>query len=301
MSETREGNREHTRGGAGEAPSRPVLRYHGGKWRLASWLLSFFPAHRCYVEPFGGGASVLLRKARSEAEVYNDLDEEVVNLFRVLRSPANAERLIGMLALTPFARAEFEGSYEATEDDVERARRLVVRSYMGFGSSVFAKHATGFRDYSKAHRRRRYPAADWANYPDCLRLCIERFAAVIVDRRDALEVIARHDSPDTLFYVDPPYVLSTRGSARGVRQKYAVELTDDDHRALAGVLHGLRGSVVLSGHPSPLYDDLFAGWERHQRAHMADGANPRTEVVWLNPACVTARRRETEPLLGGVA
>lgn len=278
------------------APTRPVLRYHGGKWRLARWILSFFPDHRCYVEPFGGGASVLLRKRRSETEVYNDLDEEVVNLFRVLRDPPAASRLVEMCRLTPFSRVEFERSYEPTEDDVERARRLVVRSFMGFGSSVLAKHATGFRDYSKAHERRRYPAGDWTNYPDCLRLCVERMAAVIVDARDACEVIPRHDSLRTLYYVDPPYVLSTRGSARGVRQKYAVELTDDDHRRLACVLHDVRGYVVLSGHPSPLYDALYTGWERHERPHMADGAEPRTEVVWLNAACSRALAAERSQL-----
>jgi DNA adenine methylase len=270
------------------ALTRPALRWHGGKWRLAPWILSHFPAHRCYVEPYGGGASVLLRKAPSDAEVYNDLDGDVVTLFRVLRDAAQSDRLVRLLRLTPFARAEFEGAYEPTEDPVERARRLVVRSYMGFGSSALATHATGFRDYSKSHQRRRYPAGDWANYPACLTAVVERFRAVIVDDRDALEVIARHDSPDTLFYVDPPYVLSTRGSARGVRQKYSHEMTDDDHRQLAGVLHGLRGPVVLSAHPSPLYTDLYAGWSSVSRGHMADGAKPRVEVLWLNPACSRA-------------
>ena len=99
-----------------------------------------------------------------------------------------------------------------------------------------------------------------------------------------------------LMTVDPPYVLSTRGSARGVRQKYAVELTDDDHRRLACVLHDVRGYVVLSGHPSPLYDALYTGWERHERPHMADGAEPRTEVVWLNAACSRALAAERSQL-----
>jgi len=267
------------------APTRPALRYHGGKWRLAPWLMSFFPTHRCYAEPFAGAASVLLRKPRSEREVFNDLDDEVVNLFRVLRDRTLGERLVAQLRLTPFARAEFELSYDRTDEPVERARRLVVRSWMGFGSSVLATHATGFRDYSKAHRRSRYPAADWANYPDCLRDVVERFASVIVDSRDALEVIPRHDSEDTLFYVDPPYVLATRGSARGVRQKYHREMTDDDHGALAEVLRAVQGYVVLSGYPSALYESLYPDWRRFERPHMADGANPRTEVVWLNPSC----------------
>ena len=84
---------------------RPLLRYHGGKWLLAPWIISHFPAHRVYVEPFGGAASVLIRKERSYAEVYNDLDSEVVNLFRVLR--AQPDDLVHAIELTPFARDEF--------------------------------------------------------------------------------------------------------------------------------------------------------------------------------------------------
>lgn len=269
------------------APTRPVLRYHGGKWRLALWIVAHFPAHRCYVEPFGGGASVLLRKPRAEREVYNDLDEDVVTLFRVLRDAAGAERLIQQLKLTPFARTEFEDAYEPTTDDVERARRLIVRSYQGFGSSVFANHATGFRDYTREHKRSRYPAQDWANYPDALRAAVERFAAVVVDRRDAIEVIQRHDSPGTLFYVDPPYVLSTRASVKGVRQKYAYELDDEYHAKLAGALKACAGMVVLSGYRCDLYERLYPDWQRTDKAAMADGANARTESLWVNPA-VTA-------------
>lgn len=106
------------------------------------------------------------------------------------------------------------------------------------------------------------------------------------------QVALTTDAADTLFYVDPPYPLSTRGNARGVRQKYACELTDDDHRRLAGVLHDLQGMVVLSGYPCALYDkELFAGWQRHERQAMADGGRTRTEVVWLNPACSAALER----------
>src|SRR3990167_11343170 len=104
-------------------PTRPVMRYHGGKWRLAPWVIEHFPEHRVYTEAFGGGASVLMRKPRSYAEVYNDLDGEIVNVFRVLRDPSQARELERLLRLTPFARSEFETSYITDGDPLEQARR----------------------------------------------------------------------------------------------------------------------------------------------------------------------------------
>src|SRR5690606_37285917 len=112
--------------------NRPVLRYHGGKWNLAPWSISHFPKHRIYVEPFGGAASVLLRKPRTDSEVYNDLYGEVVNLFRVLRNPTQARELIRIVTLTPYSRQEFEDAYIADGDPIEQARRTLVRAYLGF-------------------------------------------------------------------------------------------------------------------------------------------------------------------------
>ncbi|MFN3303140.1 MAG: DNA adenine methylase [Roseateles sp.] len=271
------------------AVKRPVLRYHGGKFKLAPWICSFFPPHHIYVEPFGGAASVLMHKPRAHCEVYNDLNHEIVNVFRVLRDPAQAAQLARLIHLTPFSRAEFDLSYEPTDDTIEQARRTVCRSFMGFGSgAAFSKHATGFRTGVRGDRTAS-AASDLLTWPNEVPAFVERLRGVTIEQRDALYLMARSDGPTTLFYVDPPYPHSTRGSARGVRQKYARELTDDDHRALAGVLNDLQGMVVLSGYPCDLYDnELFSGWARYERRALADGARARTEVVWLNPACSAA-------------
>lgn len=257
-------------------PTRPVLRWHGGKWNLAPWIISHFPKHRVYVEPFGGAGSVLMRKPRCYAEIWNDLDDHVVNLFQVLRSP-RAHELVAALRLTPFASAEFRTAYETADDPVERARRLVIRSFMGFGSNGHNR-STGFR--SNSNRSGTTPAHDWINYPDSLRVVIERLAGVVILNRDAADVMAGHDSEETLHYVDPPYVFDTRAD---LAKDYAHELTDSDHRDLLDFLKTLAGMVIVSGYPSTIYDDALPGWQRVEREALADGARKRTEVLWINP------------------
>lgn len=286
-----------------EAPTRPALRYHGGKWRLAPWIIEHFPPHRVYVEAFGGAASVLLRKPRAYAEVYNDLWDEVVALFRVLRDPATAAELERRLRLTPFARREFERAYVAPEEDIARgvggaaardiemSRKLIIRSYMGFGSDGHnAAVKTGFRAVS--HRSGTAPARDWAHFPDQIAALTARLQGVVIENRDAAAAMRQHDGPDTLHYVDPPYMPDTRSdkSRRGKLRYHAYthEMDAGDHNALARVLRRLQGMVVLSGYPHPDYDIWFEDWWRVEREAMADGARARTEVLWLNPAAADA-------------
>lgn len=271
-------------------PSRPVVRYHGGKWLLADWILGHFPAHRVYVEPFGGGGSVLIQKERSYAEVYNDLDDEIVNLFRVLREPSTAAQLEAAVRLTPFARAEFNAAYELSDDPIERARRSVVKAFMGFGSAAINRdHRTGFR--ANSNRSGTTPARDWINWPDRIPEFVERLRGVVIEHKDAALVIGQHDTPETLFYCDPPYPFSTRSLPRGASQPfcYRHEMTDEQHIALAETLRAVQGMVVLSGYPCEMYDaDLYADWTRIERKAFADGASERTEVLWLNNACSRA-------------
>lgn len=257
-----------------QAVTRPVLRWHGGKWVLAPWIIDHFPDHRVYVEPFGGAASVLMRKPRSYAEVYNDIDDEVVNLFQVLRSD-RASDLVEKIRLTPFAADEFFAAYDKHEDAVERARRTVVRAFMGFGSNGVHRK-TGFR--SNTNKAGTTPARDWVNYPESLAATVDRLRGVVFLNRDAKEVMATHDGTETLHYVDPPYMAETRD--RG--SDYAHELTDEDHADLLAFLKTLEGRVVLSGYATATYDEALADWRRVERKSLADGARERTEVLWMN-------------------
>ncbi len=271
--------------------TRPVLRYHGGKWKLAPWIISNFPPHRCYVEPFGGAASVLMRKPRSYAEVYNDQWGIVVNVFRVLRDPEQARRLEELLRLTPFAREEFEQAgdveIESLTDPIERARLTIFRSFAGFGSAATnAAHATGFR--ANSNRSGTTPAHDWMNYPNNIAAFTTRLQGVVIENRPAIEVMRQHDTPETLHYVDPPYPHSTRNIKRG-NSYYAHEMTDEQHAELAAYLHQVKGKVLVSGYRCEMYDDLFAGWTRLDYSTHADGAKDRIESLWLSPNIQTMR------------
>lgn len=283
-----------------KAPTRPILGYHGGKWKLAPWIISHFPEHRTYVEPFGGAASVLLQKPRCFGEVYNDLDGEVVNVFRVLQKPGTAAQLRRRLHLTPFSRAEFERSYRFSADPVERAARLIIRSFQGFGSDTATReHITGFRmavsrDGFAGQRQKdsggQTPAVDWAKWPDQVPAFIERLRGVVLEKRPALKVIDAFDRPEVMFYLDPPYVTSTRrrvGKGRG----YRFEMTDVDHEEFAERARAIKGYVVLSAYRSELYDRLFHDWVRLDRHHVAQEAVRTIEAVYLNPACADAQRQ----------
>lgn len=262
-------------------PHRPILRWHGGKWKLAPWLLSHFPMHEVYVEPFGGAASVLLRKPRVKTEVYNDLDAELHNLFTLLRNPASAAELARQCELTPFSRTEYDLSYQETTDSIERARRLIIRSFFGFGSKACTTNTkTGFRCLRYGENS---PAVDWECYPAALATVASRMRGVVIETAPALEVIRRFDRRTTLFYLDPPYTHDTRNMHLG---HYRHEMTDSDHEDLANALHQIKGMAIISGYDSPLYRQLYNDWTLKTKKHHADKAAERTECIWISPAAL---------------
>jgi DNA adenine methylase len=245
------------------------------------------PEHTKYVEAFGGAAGVLLQKSRVYAEVYNDLDGEVVNFFRVVRDPETRQQLIDACAMTPYARAEFELAYQETDEPVERARRLVVRASMGFGSAGATKGTTGFRiDTDRTYGT---AMANWARYPDGLAAVGARFTGVLIENRTAVNVMLQHDTPTTLHFVDPPYLHETRSTSGN--KFYRHELTNDQHVGLIEALKKLSGMVMLCGYPSDFYDAQLIGWAKVEvaaRKSAHRGTSVSREVMWLNPACSAA-------------
>jgi DNA adenine methylase len=258
----------------------PLLKYPGGKWAISSRIVSLFPEHRSYVEPFGGGGAVLLCKERSHTEVYNDIDDDIVNLFYVVRD--RGAELSEKLKYTPYARKELELAFQKTDDPLEKARRLLVRSMLGRGCSAVNIET------KKSTFRTRQPSSGkimanvWADFPKRIRDICERLQGVIIENKDAFSLIKQFDAEDTLFYVDPPYMFKTRG--KGLDYKY--ELTDEGHERLANLLGSVKGRVILSGYNSEDYEKWYAGWRRKEYEFYADAngsdVRNRTEVLWMN-------------------
>ncbi len=262
----------------------PLMRYHGGKFRLAPWIMQFFPPHQYYVEPFGGAGGILFQKERCYSEVYNDLDQDVSNVFSVIQNPCQRKELIDLLAMTPYSRYEFELAYEDTDCPIERARRTLIRAHMGFGSAGTTKQKTGFRHDSK--RKYSLPSHLWTRYPEQIESFGMRLSGVIIECRPAIDVILQHDSKETLFYVDPPYVKTTRQlDGAGF---YRHDMTDEDHIDLLDILNKIQGMVVLSGYDSELYRDRLGDWKSYStssRIAAFRGVGLRTEVAWINQQC----------------
>jgi len=272
---------------------RPALRWYGSKWRIAPWIIANLPRHQAYVEPYGGTASVLLRKPVAKIETVNDLDKRLVNFFTVLRD--QSADLLRAIELTPYAKVEYEGSRDQHPDPLEDARRFYVLSWQGRTGSTGGRNLAGWRYERDPDNRTGGPVAREFAHAGHLRAIAIRLKGVQLEHDDALTVIGRYDTPQTLHYVDPPYVPSTRSD----RVIYAHETDEAGHVALAEVLHAVQGMVVLSGYPSPLYDHLYAGWEQTQRETITDSAKVVAEVLWFNPAAAAAltRHRPSQGIL----
>ncbi len=260
---------------------RTVVGYFGSKARLASRIVGLLPSHRSYIEPFAGSLAVLMAKPRSAGlEVANDIDGDLMTFWRVLRD--QPDELMRVCALTPHSRAEHAAAWPIppTLPDVERARRVWVRLTQGRGGHL---RRTGWRHHQVSGGRSM--PFTLAGYVDRFGFAAERLAGVSLECLPALEVIGKYGRDDhALLYVDPPYLGQTRSA-----HVYRHEMTDETaHRSLADALHSCEASVVLSGYPCSLYDDLYRGWARVELNAYTGQANTtrengrRVEVLWGN-------------------
>jgi len=269
---------------------RPILRYPGAKWRLADWIDSYIPPHDVYLEPFFGSGAVFFNKLPSQLETINDINGDVVNLFRILRdSPDELARLI---ELTPWAREEYLASYEPTDNELERARRFMVRCWQARATRI--GFATGWRHDVKGRLNTSCPRT-WNELPTVIQAVAGRLKLAQIEQQPAIELIQRYAYPGVLIYADPPYPVSTRQ-----RNIYAEEMTDADHVELLNVLKAHPGPVLLSSYENELYNEYLSGWRKTVKQSQAEAGKIATEVLWLNEHALPRQMTVWEQgLLGG--
>ena len=256
--------------------------WYGGKFSHLDWLLPLLPETTHFCEPFAGSAAVLINRVPSSVETYNDVDGEVVNFFRVLRDQKDA--LIEAIGMTPFSRKEFEVAIADPEEeitDLERARRFYTRARQ-VRTGLAQTASTGRWAHCKLTSRAGMAGAvsRWLGAVEDLPWIAQRLLRVQIENDTAIKVIERYDSNETLFYCDPPYPHESRKDTKA----YGFEMTDDDHRALAEVLHRVQGKVALSGYRCNLMDELYSDWRCIEApAKMCHSVKQlRSEAVWIN-------------------
>ncbi len=264
---------------------RSPLLWYGGKGKMIPKLIKLIPQHSVYVEPFGGGASLLFAKEPVSLEVYNDIDSGLVNFFRVLRNPEKFKKFYSLVYHTPYSREEFyycSSTWQYCNDDIEMAYRWfvsVMQSFNGKGKQW---------SYSKKIGK---CVSGWNSVIKILPAINERLKSVQVEHDDFRKIFQRYDSKETFFEVDPPYVHNTRKS----KNVYKYEMSDDDHRDLVNILLNVKGKVMLNGYKNTIYNKLENdGWQRidfdvacntikkDKILGIGMENNRRIESIWIN-------------------
>jgi len=256
--------------------------WYGGKYNHLDWLLPLLPPSHHYCEPFGGSAAVILNRAPSPVETYNDIDGEVVNFFKVLRD--QKDELIYAIGMTPFSRKEFQIAIDSNGknlSELERARRFFVRArQVRTGLAQTASNGRWANCLSTSRAGMAGAVSRWLGSVEALEFIATRLLRIQIENDDALAVINRYDSPDTLFYCDPPYPHESRGDSNA----YKFEMSDITHINLANLVKKVKGKVAISGYRCELMDELYKDWNMHvgQTKKALSIKADRTEILWTN-------------------
>jgi len=261
---------------------RIAFGWYGGKFSHLDWLLPLLPPAHHYCEPFSGSAAVLLNRAPSPVETYNDIDGEVVNFFRVLRD--EAAELQRAIALTPFSREEFHRAISGPVHGIgnlERARRFYVRARQtrtGLAQTSTLGRWANCKETSRSGMAG--GVSRWLGGVDALAEIGERLLRVQIENRPARDIVRLYDSKKTLFYCDPPYLHDTRGDTKS----YGFEMREAEHIDLAAALNRVEGKAAISGYRNALMDRLYADWRRFDAAprNCHSVKTFRQECVWMN-------------------
>ena len=257
---------------------KPPFTYVGAKTKLLDLILREFPPHDTYTEPFGGSGVVLLNKAPAKLEVFNDLDDAVVNFFEVVRDRVDDFKKV--LDLTPYSRGEHDRCVRKINkcDGLEKARAF----YMGIQSSFNGRFGNTFSVSANPNKN---PARKFRTYRDRLHAVAERLRHVVFENCDGLDVIQMYDRPTTLHYLDPTYLKDSLGKT----DPYRFMMEDRQHVKLVEALLTVKGKVILSGFEDDNYARLYAPlkeWRRlvldHWTMNNKQRKSHRAEALWMN-------------------
>lgn len=254
-----------------------VLKYPGSKWRIAPWIVNYIPKHHTYLEPFFGSGAILFNKPASSIEMVSDRDDNVVNVFRCIKT--DRERLATIIAMTPYARKEYDDTFicPVPTDEFERAAWFLIQCWQGHGFRTNG-YKVGWKNDVQG-REEMYACKNWYRLPSWIIGIADRLKRVQVDCSTFDEVIPRFKYKKVFMYCDPPYVLGTRSG-----KQYKHEMSDQDHVKLLELLLQHPGTVILSGYDNDLYNQTLKGWHKESNIGYAEyyGGRERTEVIWMN-------------------
>lgn len=253
----------------------PVLRWPGAKWRIAPWIVSMFPRHEVYCEPFFGSGAIFFTKEPSGTETINDRDSEIINLFTVCREAP--DELAKLVEMTPYSREEYFESYKKAEEPLERARRFLVRTWQSYGGKTY-QSASWSHDRTNMVFRPKY----WSVLPERILQVITRLRMAQIENMDARELIPMYNRKTTLLYVDPPYLRRTR-----TNKHYKCEFcTVKEHKQLLNLCLKHIGPYIISSYDDPLYEDALKGWEKFSKRVQVNCGGTAKEILWLNKQAI---------------
>ena len=258
--------------------TRPALKYYGGKWDLAKWIVSHFVPHDHYIEPCFGAGSVLLQKEPSKLETVNDNNGRLVNFFKVLRD--NGKELVEKIELTPWAKDEYKLSQIQSDDSLEDGRRFFCMCWMSINGGP---EPTGMR-VDNFYNGKSHAHSFSSN---SLTTIIGRIKNVQILNEDARTMLDRYQKyDDFLIYFDPPYLKELRGHKSGYDK---FEVDNQFHVDMAEKLLRLKGHVIVSGYQNQLYKELYEdnGYVRVDKEARTNSGQSRTESLWLSPSVHT--------------
>lgn len=253
-----------------------VLNYPGSKWKIAKNIVNLIPEHHSYVEPYFGSGAVLFNKTPSNIETINDMDDDVVNLFRCIQQ--DPERLSYLVDTTPYARSVYEKAFEENvSDEYAKAICFLIKCWQGHGFRT-AGNKVGWK-LDIQGRESAYALRNWNKLPNSILSISERLKNIQIEHRPALDVIERYNFENVFMYLDPPYVTGTR---KAKCDQYKHEMTDEDHIDLLNMIVASKAKIMISGYKSELYNDILKDWRVIEMNSNDQSGNVTKEVLWMN-------------------